>query len=317
MILGLCLCIAGHALAQPAVIDMTTGERVIGTIIDQNQEVYIVEHATFGRLVVPRTQVKSVVESTTAQPTPAPQAAAQPLPATEPPQPPAPVQPEPRVRLIPQWDSQFEAGFNAQSGNSEELDIRLAFTTEHETQADRWKADARYYRAQSDGDLTDNEFTAGLMKEWLLPESKWLYYAKGRYDYDEFEAWDHRISAGGGLGYEWIDSDKLDVTLFAGAGAVKEFGSDDDELRPEGQLGIEVDWKLFDNQSLLGSNWFYPDLGDLGEFRNVSSVAWSVELDRMRGLSFKLGLENEYESEVDPDTEHNDLRVFGAMVLDF
>ncbi len=98
--------VIGLVSAAPAtVIDLNTGERVIGTIIDQNEEVYIIDHVTFGQLVIPKSQVSSVTEPPAAQSLPAPQIADEPAP-TPPPtdQSAPPAEPKPRVPLIPQGD---------------------------------------------------------------------------------------------------------------------------------------------------------------------------------------------------------------------
>jgi hypothetical protein len=58
-------------------------------------------------------------------------------------------------------------------------------------------------------------------------------------------------------------------------------------------------------------------LDEPGEFRSVSTAEWVIALGKADGLSFKLGLENEYESDVGRDTESNDLSYYGALVFDF
>ena len=76
-------------------------------------------------------------------------------------------------------------------------------------------------------------------------------------------------------------------------------------------------YKITKNQTLTGYTHFYPDLGDGGTFRNESAVHWKMTLDPTKGMSLKLGLENEYESQVGPGTKHNDIKYYGALVHDF
>ena len=54
-----------------------------------------------------------------------------------------------------------------------------------------------------------------------------------------------------------------------------------------------------------------------GEFRNLSLGEWSVRLTQANALNLKLGFSNEYESDIDPGDEHNDLRYYMALGLDF
>ena len=39
------------------------------------------------------------------------------------------------------------------------------------------------------------------------------------------------------------------------------------------------------------------------EFRNVTNADWTIHLSERHPLALKLGIENDYESDVDPDTE--------------
>ena len=50
---------------------------------------------------------------------------------------------------------------------------------------------------------------------------------------------------------------------------------------------------------------------------SVNGADWKIRLDDAEGLSFKLGLEHEYETDVEDGDERNDLYYYGAVVLDF
>jgi putative salt-induced outer membrane protein len=302
-------------------IQLQSGDVIKGLIRQQTEQDVTIEHPIYGTLVTPRAMIEQMqleegdaMTVTSEGEGAALEAAAAPGPMTE------EFEPESKPeleRFFAGWESRIEVGFEQNTGNTESFDGRVRFETNKETERDRWKADAAYYLSSEDNEETKNEFTAGLFKDWLIPESRWFYWAKGRYDLDEFQSWDHRVSASGGVGYDWIKTDDLTVTFRGGLGGAKEFGSEDDDIRPEGVVGAEVAWQLNDTQKIVGDTFIYPDLGDLGEFRATSSLAWEIALDYARGLAFKLGLENEYESEVDPGIKHNDLKIFGALVFDF
>jgi putative salt-induced outer membrane protein YdiY len=303
--------VAALALSAGAdTVTLTTGETLSGSLVSQNDAQVVVQHPVLGKLTIPRASVASVVVQAKPDPTPPTEAVA---PQPEP-------TPEPVVEeegFFAGWSSKLEIGFNIRTGNTESTDGRVRFGSSKENDHHRWKADAAYYIAFDDGDKTDHEATAGLLKDWLFPGSKWFWWAKGRGDYDEFQSWDYRLTGGGGLGYHLVEEEKLTIDLRAGMGLAREFGSDDEDIHPEAQLGIEGEWQIDDRQSIVADTWVYPDVGDLGEYRITSSAAWQFKVDMKRGLSFKLGLENEYESEVEYGDDHNDLKVFGAMVLEF
>jgi len=308
--------VAAVALSAGAdTITLTTGEVLSGTVVSQDDANVVLQHPVLGTLTIARTSVTSVVVTPQGDQPPAeavtPETTPAPAPAPEP-----EAEPEP-TGFFAGWSSRLEIGFNLRTGNTESADGRLKFASEKETQRDRWKADASYYIGLNNGQKTDHEATAGLLKDWLIPDSRWFWWAKGRGDYDEFESWDYRLSGGGGLGYHLIQEEKFTVDLRAGMGLSREFGSEDEDIHPEAQLGIEGEWKIDERQSLVGDTWVYPDVGDLGEYRITSSAAWQMKIDMKRAIAFKLGLENEYESDVRDGDDHNDLRVFGGLIFEF
>src|SRR5699024_718144 len=127
----------------------------------------------------------------------------------------------------------------------------------------------KYFFNSSDGETTQNQFSAELEHDWLNPDSPWFYFASGRYEYDEFQNWKSRISAYGGVGYTFIKTKELEVLGRAGFGATKNLGGNHD-LIPEAMLGASVvKWHITPNQTLALSNTIYPALSHLGRFRDL------------------------------------------------
>ncbi len=300
--------LAGAARAER--ITLSTGEVLTVEIIEQTDQGLTVAHPVLGQFTLGPDQYTAIApDAPPAQTPPADEApaAAEPAPPAQPPKP---------TGLFADWQGAFEAGFAASRGNSETLDLRLGLGAKKETDRNRWAADAAYYFSSDQGDTSKNEFTAGLLHDWLIPDSRWFYFAQGRYEFDELEAWEQRISGTAGVGYQWIDTDKLNVRFRAGAGGNYEFG-DVDAFTPEAQLGGELAWQINDTQSLEASTDYLPDLGDFPEARIRSAVGWKIKLDQFTGLSLKMGLENEYETQTQGDAEHNDLKVFSSLVYEF
>ena len=53
------------------------------------------------------------------------------------------------------------------------------------------------------------------------------------------------------------------------------------------------------------------------EFRNVTEAQWTMKIDDANGIKLNVGLRNEYQSQTDPGIDHNDLLLFGGLVIDF
>lgn len=215
------------------------------------------------------------------------------------------------------WDTKLNIGLNLAAGNTEQTGFAATVVTTRTTDATALTLDAGYFYASQDGDDTANRFTAGVNNDWLLPDSRWLVFAGGRYDYDDFRSFDYRVSANAGVGYEVIKRDKMQLTLRAGGGFFKEFGSGRNEIVPEGLLGADFNWEIADNQSLQFSTRIFPDLADGGEFRTFSTAGWKLDIDKDDGLSFSINAIHEYISSVDPGIEKTDLQLFAGLTYDF
>lgn len=303
----LLLCLAAPAFAD--VVTLNTGDRLVGKIVDENDEAVFLQHPMFGTLKIARNTIVTDAEPRSASP----QVAA---PAPEKPAPP----PEPKRSALMQKlndiNLKLEAGFNGKDGNSESLSARVGLKANQETDDHRWNADAAYNRASNNGIVNRNEVTAGATKDWLLNDSPWFYYVRGRYDWDQFEAWDHRLSLGAGVGYEFIDNDTVQLLGRAGIGGVREWGSEDTDIHPEAEAGGELKWKITEAQTLEATHMVFKALDD-DPFRMRTTVQWVMKLNHADGVSVKLGLVNEHDSEPGDDKKRNDLSYYGALVFDF
>lgn len=298
------------AMLNAELITLTSGEVLRAPVKSRTDSALTIEHPILGVLSIPNESIAQVAaepqEPDPVEPTVEPGVVPEPAPAP-------PVQ----QGLFIGWKGQFEAGFSLSRGNSETADARVAFGAKKENQRHRWTTDASYNLSRDQDQTTKNEFTAGLLKDWLQIDSPWFYFAGVRYDYDEFEAWEQRASGIAGIGYQWIKTPKLDVLFRAGLGGTKEFGDEADDLRPEGLIGGELKWNINERQWIEATTYYLPDLGDWPQARIRSSLGWVIRIDGMDGLSLKFGLENEYETQTQDNSEHNDLKLFSALVFEF
>ncbi|USN99272.1 MAG: DUF481 domain-containing protein [Phycisphaeraceae bacterium] len=216
-----------------------------------------------------------------------------------------------------EWDTKLVLALTAASGNTESIGFASTIVSKRTTETSALTLDAAYFYGSQDGDKNANQFTAGVQHDWLFKDSRWFVFADARFDWDEFKSYDYRVSAHGGVGYKLIDKDSMTLTLRAGAGGAKEFGSGRNQIIPEALLGADFSWQIADNQSFEASHRFYPDLDQGGEFRMVTTAGWKLDIDKDDGLSFAINLLHEYESDVDPGVENSDLKVFAGLSYDF
>lgn len=302
-------------------IYLHTGEILKGQIIAKTPTGLQIQHDILGKIAIPFDRINQVVEDDVTPMVELPaaeadkkaadqaQAAKAVADAAKPPEPPAP------QGFFSGWKSKLELGFNGSEGNSDISNFYGAFKSEKADKSDRWRYDASYFLSESDGVTTKNQFTTGLLKDWFIPDSPWFVFAEVRFDIDEFKSWDYRASAAIGPGYKLVDEENLKITLRGGIGGAKEWGSDDEDFRPEANAGGELAWNITPKSKIAAATRFYPSLEDPSDFRVVSSAEWVYKLEE--NISLKFGIEDEYESEVDSDREKNDIRYYGAIVFEF
>lgn len=211
-----------------------------------------------------------------------------------------------------QWEKRFDLGVAGSAGKSRNRQINLGFTADLETEQTRVNSKSAYFRSESEGDLTDHAFYSTYNKDWLMPESDWFQFAAGRFDFDEFKDWDLRLAANGGLGYEFVNNDRWLFVGRSGGGFSQTFGGEREKFIPEGLLGLESRWHINQYQRVKFNNTLYASLSDMGEYRNLTSFDWILDLNTFAGVALKLGLLNEYDSSAE-DVSKNDFRYTATL----
>ena len=282
------LALLAAAAAGAETIELANGDEIECRVVEETDQKVVIQHEVLGRIELRRDQLAS-------QETPG-------LFGTS---------------FLRGWERTLQLGVNGQDGNSETLKVNGGLRLFHESDYDRWLIEGGYNLSRDEGETSSNNAFAQLVKDWLHPDRRWFPYAETRWDYDQFQAWDHRLSAGAGIGYSLFESERFELLGRLGAGASRTFGSDDDEITPELLLGLEGTWHVSERQRLSFYTKLYPDLGETGEYRNLSGAAWIVDVSRRDGLALKLGVDNRYESRALDDRKKNDLKYYGALLYDF
>jgi putative salt-induced outer membrane protein YdiY len=295
-------CFALSAAAFGDQVILTSGDVLTGTVSEQTADRVVLQHPVIGEVILPADEIAEVVTDESIAAAEAAEDMAEAIEESE---------------TVKEWKSHFELGLAGAFGNTDTQSFHVGVTSKRESEKTRTGLDARYFYGASDGDRTENRFTAGIKHDWLVPDSQWFYFAQGRYDYDEFQNWEHRLSAHGGVGYDLITEEDMTLSLRAGLGVTKEFGSEDEDFRPEALFGADFTWQISERQAFEASSTIYPDLEEMGEFRLVNTAGWSLLLDEETAMSLSAGLQHEYQSDVDGDTKENDFRLFAGLQFDF
>lgn len=308
LLLPLAVASIPHAMAQtgPAQLTLTNGDTLSGTILGREQGAIILQHELLGEIRLPEGRIEETRLAAAPQ---APEDVQAPQPAAETETPDLLLEP-----LLPGWERQFDLGISGSEGNSQSRNIHGALTAKAESPEYRWDVQMAYDAAEEDGNRSREQFFAQANRDWLEPGSPHFYFAQGRFDWDDFQGWDYRVNTAGGYGYEFIDRPGWALRGKAGLGVSREFGGDEDELSPEGLLGLESFWKLSEHHSIEFVTTLFPQLNEMGEYRSLTSLSWVNKLNATMRL--KVGLTNEYDSDVGEDVKHNDFAYTTALSWD-
>ena len=224
---------------------------------------------------------------------------------------PSPAAPPPKL-----WEGRAELGFNGSDGNSERFNTRIGLQGKRKGPRTTLALDLLYVKSTQNGTETENKAILKGRNEWLLKDSPWSLYVNGITEYDEFQAWDIRLTANGGLGYHWLKSDAATLATRLGAGASREIGGPDDETVPEANLGLDFEQKLTERQKVTATVELFPDITEPSDIRTMSKAAWEILVDPEWNLSLQLGILHRYDS-TPQGAKSNDLDYYGTVAWSF
>lgn len=311
----------GSLYAQPAVVTLSNGTRVHGTIIEQTPETIRIMDPVLGELAIPRSSIVAIIDAPTAdQPAqPAEATKAAPEPAAE--EVPGEAEPEPDLTgtygFLRGWAWEAEIGLNGSEGNTEQFNLRTALNGERESDRLSSRIRLSYNYATDDGEKSEDRFLARLRNDWKFRDSKWRFFTEGEFEYDDFQDWDWRWSAFAGPAYAFIENDRTLLLGRVGFGFNQFVGGENDDVSPQALIGLQYNHKFTDRQSFESEATLFPDLDETGEYRFVGTAAYSILVDPEINMSLRLGIENRYNSNPGGNNDKNDLDYFLTLVWAF
>ena len=275
---------ARPAWGETMTVELKNGDVVTGEVIERTDERILLEHPVLGRLEIPMEQVTARSLHLGLFGT----------------------------SLLAGWDKEVSVGFSGSEGDTDEADLLVGADLDYEDERKRWQLRARYELSYSENEKDDHNAQVSALRDWLFEESRWFAFSYTTYDFDEFEAWEHRVTSGFGPGYRIVPEGDFQLDMRTGPFITYEFG-DEDDARPEYALGFFGRWKPNEHHSITARNVYFQTL-DHAEFRNVSAFEWKLGIAFAQSLSLKLGIHNEYDSA--SEDSKNDLKYYSALAFD-
>lgn len=310
------------AQVNAAKIKLISGDMIHGKITDQNDTHLTFDHEDIGRISINKDRIDSITSDSEEEITQAEDANT--LSELD-----KQAEPAPDANDLSsfgllikrlkekQWRMSLDLSFTSDTGNTNEQTVRLGFRARQNREDTRFSTDLTYYHKISDNETRDNKLSWGFSKDWLIPKSRWFYFLAGRYDYDEFESWQHRAYIHTGPGYKLLNTEPLFLDIKAGLGPRKEWRSENNNIEWEGLLELDAQWNISKRQSLALSSGYFGVLSDTDDYRIRTACDWRYRLDNETNISLIVGILHEYLNVVDPGTAKNDTRIHTGIRFEF
>ena len=194
------------------------------------------------------------------------------------------------------WKTSLEFGINGTTGNAQTASFRTGSDIKHKTNCNTLAMNIVYARTQADGVETQHNAIATLRDDWDFCGTRWSLFAKEVTEYDEFKAYNVRITTNAGIGYYLIQTDPAKFKVRMGSGFSHEIGGPNDDIVPEAVYGADLEWKITERQKLESTADYLPEWGEWENFRIDSKLTYAIQLNESPNLSLKLSLIDRYDS---------------------
>ncbi len=194
------------------------------------------------------------------------------------------------------WNGSFDLGVNGSDGNSQSFNVRGGLNAKREAPWNITTITANYVNNSANSVQTaDKVFIEGRY-EWLFADTPWSLYVHEITEYDEFRAFDVRVTADAGVGYQFWKTADSRFKGRLGPGVSREIGGVNDEWTPELVFGAIYERQISKYQKFNFTIDYFPRIDDFTKYRVNSQINWEVVLDEINNLSMKIGIVDRYDS---------------------
>lgn len=297
---------------------LSNGDTLGGKVISKSETQLTLEHSVLGSMILARDKIKSVsyTEPVAAKATltVTPEILSEKFHISSEVNSAETLKPVIDTPFFSAWETQLELGLGGSEGNSQSRNIHAALQAKQEAPELRRELAMAYDADEKNNEKSRNEFYTSVNQDWLINESPWFYFALGRFDQDDFQDWDYRFNVSSGAGYDFVNRDEWTLRGRAGLGGNREFGGKDREINIEALLEAASQWTLSPHHKIELRTTFYPQLDELSQFRNITSLNW---INKLNGsMRMKIGLSSEHDSDVPEGIKRNDFKYTTSLSWD-
>jgi putative salt-induced outer membrane protein YdiY len=199
----------------------------------------------------------------------------------------------------------INAGAGFATGNTDKEDIYADGEFVARTDSNRYTIGGMYRRAESD-DVKTEDKTMGYMKYDHFFTKKWYAYANAAAEKDEFKDLDLRYTLGVGAGYQFMESERTNLSLEGGVSYVNEnFIVADDNSFTAGRWGLRFDHFLLPKSlQYFLSHTGLQSLEDSEDLLLFTQTGFRVPF--YKNLNFTAQMNWEYDKSPSPGKKESD-----------
>lgn len=224
--------------------------------------------------------------------------------------------------LLEHWSGKGEFGAFTASGNSSNTGITAGLAVDRQGIAWRHRLTARVDYQRANGTTTREQLLARYEPNFNVSDDFYVY-ALAQYERDRFQGFSGRYAISGGLGYQALKQDDIQLSVKAGpAYRVTEFIDGRSESRIAGLVGVDFDWNITKRLTLTQDTNAVAETGGSAiaiiDSRNTTlDLVTGLNAAISSKLSARLSYALEYDSNPPPGAVKTDTLSRVTLIYDF
>jgi putative salt-induced outer membrane protein len=224
--------------------------------------------------------------------------------------------------LFDNWSGKGELGGFRATGNSSNTGLTAGLTVDRQGIAWRHRLTGRVDYQRANGTTTREQFLARYEPNVNVSDNFYVY-ALAQYERDRFQGFSGRYAVSGGMGYQALKGEDVQLSVKAGpAYRVTEFIDGREESRIAGLVALDFDWNITERLKLTQDTNAVAETGGSAvaiiDSRNTSiDLITGLDATIAKSLKARFSYAVEYDSNPPPGAVQTDTLSRVTLIYDF
>ncbi len=224
--------------------------------------------------------------------------------------------------MFDNWSGKGEFGAFRATGNSDNTGVTAGLTLDRQGIDWRHKLTGRVDYQRANGLTTREQYLARYEPNFNVSDNFYVY-ALAQYERDRFQGIAARYAVSGGMGYQALKADDIQLSVKAGpAYRVTEFVDGRNESRIAGLIGLDFDWNITEKLKLTQDTNAVAETGGSAvaiiDSRNTTlDLITGLDARINRSLTARFSYAVEYDSNPPPGAVQTDTLSRVTLIYDF